>query len=118
MSRKLRQSLLIVALTCAFGAAALLAFRAVELGRIHSAEETIRPWMSVPYIAHSHRVSPGVLWTALGIPPHPHDRRPLSRIAREQKRPVEEVIVKLKNALEHAAKSHPPPVQPPPRAEP
>jgi hypothetical protein len=67
-------------------------------------DEAIRPWMSIPYVAHSSRVPPHVLYETLGIPPQPHDRRPLRQIASEQKRPVDEVISGLNDAIarEHA----------------
>lgn len=63
-------------------------------------EEAIRPWMSIPYIAHSYRVPPHVLYQALGIPQEPHDRRPLKQIAREQKRSVDEVVKVVREAID------------------
>src|SRR5712671_211906 len=62
-------------------------------------EEVIRPWMSIPYIAHSYRVPPHVLYQALGIPPQLHDRRPLKQIAAGQNRSVDEVISSLNEAI-------------------
>jgi len=66
--------------------------------RLHR-DEVIRPWMSVPYVAHSYRVPPHVLYEAIGIPLQSHDRRPIRDIAREQNRSVEEVIATLQNAI-------------------
>jgi ABC-type nickel/cobalt efflux system permease component RcnA len=71
-------------------------------------DEVIRPWMSVPYIAHSYRVPPHVLYQALGISPQPHDRRPLKQIAREQNRQVDQVINVLNEAIAHERASNPP----------
>src|SRR5256885_9086021 len=59
--------------------------------RLHR-DEVIRPWMSVPYVAHSYRVPSHVLYESLGIAPQPHDRRPIRDIAQEQNRSVEEEI--------------------------
>lgn len=74
--------------------------------------EPIRAWMSVPFIAHTHHVPAAVLFQAIGLPPHRHDRRPLRRIAREQRRPVEAVIQDLDRALAAEGHTHPAPVTP------
>src|SRR5437588_2406955 len=66
--------------------------------RLHR-DEVIRPWMSVPYVAHSYRVPPHVLYECLGIPPQPHDRRPIRDIAPQQNRSAQEVIATLQNAI-------------------
>jgi hypothetical protein len=77
----------------------------------------IREWMTVPYVAHSYRVPPRVLYETLGInPSHPHDKRPLRVIAREQNRPVEEIISELQDTIARERASRPPP--PAPRAKP
>src|SRR5256885_6971459 len=67
-------------------------------------DEPIRPWMSLGYIAHSYRVPRWVLDQALGLPATPGkpDRRPIREIAREQHRPVDEVIAILQEAIVHA----------------
>ena len=70
----------------------------------------IRGWMTVPYVAHSYRVPPPVLYDALGIKPvPPPDRRPLRQIAREQNRKVEELISDLQEAIARERAAHPPP---------
>src|SRR5437868_12670830 len=66
--------------------------------RLHR-DETIRPWMTVPYVAHSYRVPPPVLYEALGIPPQPHDRRPIREIAGEQNVSVEQLITTLQESI-------------------
>jgi len=83
--------------------------------RVHR-DEPIRPWMSVPYVAHSYRVPPHVLYEALGIPFPLRDRRPIRQIAREQNRPVTEVISVLETAIARA-RSHEPGAPPPPRPD-
>src|SRR5438128_10023953 len=77
-------------------------------------DETIRPWMSVPYVAHSYRVPPHVLYEALGIPHPPHDRRPIRELAHEQNRPAEELIAVLEKAIAHDSKMQPDPSPIPP----
>jgi hypothetical protein len=94
-----------IALALTLALAGVLAFRAYEYGsRMHANEEPLRPWMTVPYIAHSRHVPQTVLWGALGIAPHLHDHRPIGRIAKEQKRPVTDVISNLKSAIQHQPK--------------
>jgi hypothetical protein len=94
---------LMIALGATMALAAVLAFRAFHLGgHVRGTDEPLRPWMTVPYIAHSRHVSQDLLWTALGIPAHLHDHRPIGRIARQQRRPVAEVITTLQAAIEHA----------------
>jgi hypothetical protein len=76
----------------------------------------IRPWMSVPYVAHSYRVPPRVLYEALGVKPvPPPDKRPLRQIAREHNRNVEELISELQDAIAREREAHP---TPPQRAKP
>jgi hypothetical protein len=76
-------------------------------------DEVIRPWMSIPYVAHSYRVPPHVLYQALGIPSQLHDRRPLKQIAREQNRPVDGMISVLHDAIAGDRANHPPAAPPP-----
>ena len=82
----------------ATGVFAVRTVRRAMYWRAHR-DEAIRPWMSVPYVAHSYRVPPHVLYQALGIPPQPHDRRPLKQIAREQNRSVDDLSAVLRDAI-------------------
>jgi len=75
----------------------------------HHRDERIRPWMSIGYIARSHRVSPRILSDALGLPPQP-DKRPIREIARSQNRSVDEVIDALEKAISEARVNRPPPM--------
>jgi hypothetical protein len=100
MTRTGTRILLIAALLASLAVAALFATRAVGSSRrTHAGDEGIRPWMSIPYVAHSQGVSQRALWDALGIAPHLHDHRPLARIAREKKRRVEDLIRQLRGAI-------------------
>jgi hypothetical protein len=90
------------------GLFAARAFRRAAYWRAHR-DETIRPWMSVGYVAHSYRVPPPVLYEAIGVEPTPRDRRPLRAIATEQNRPVGILISELQQAIIEFRRSHPPP---------
>ena len=71
---------------------------------IHTENEPIRPWMSVPFVAHSHHVPASVLFQAIGVHPRePHDRRSVRRIAHDLNRPVPELIAQLQRAIDAAA---------------
>jgi hypothetical protein len=66
-------------------------------------DEPVQAWMSVPFIAHSHRVPPRTLFQAIGVQPGSSpDRRPIREIARVQSRPVEELISELNEAVPRA----------------
>jgi len=81
--------------------------------RLRWENEPIRPWMSVPFIAHTHHVPAGILYRAIGLDPYQRDRRPLRVIAREQHVPVETLVRNLERALTSAGHVHPMPVTPP-----
>jgi hypothetical protein len=86
--------ILAIALTFLFG------YRAGRQARlIRRGNEPTRQWMSIPFIAHAHHVPPDILYHAIGLEPQPKDHRPLRRIAREQKRPVEQIIHDLDAAI-------------------
>ncbi len=53
------------------------------------------PWMTPRYVAHSWRIPPQEIRTALGIPDELVRRQTLKDIARQQGRSVEEVIADL-----------------------
>jgi hypothetical protein len=75
-----------------------------QVRQIHTANEPIREWMSVPFVAHTHHVPASVLFQAIGIrPQEPHDRRSVRHLAHELKRPVPELIAQLQRAIDAAA---------------
>src|SRR5260370_23607124 len=82
--------------------------RVVRHARHTGEGEALRPWMSIPYIAVSHRVPPKVLYDAIGIPPERHRPWPIARIARHQHRTVDELIAQLDNAIARAHGHAPP----------
>jgi hypothetical protein len=96
-----------VAFCVAIAGTFIFAFRAGRHARrLQWENEPIRPWMSVPFIAHTHHVPSGMLFHAIGLEPQPHDRRPLRTIAREERRPVEDVVRDLERALASAGHTH------------
>ncbi len=102
-----------VAFCVAIAGTLVLAFRVRRHARrLHFENEPIRPWMTVPFIAHTHHVPASVLFHALGIEPEQRDRRPLRTIARQEHRPVEDVVRDLERALAGAGHTHPAPEAP------
>lgn len=102
------QHWLIIALTVALAAGGLMTLHTVRHAmRVRRATEPLRPWMSIPYIARSHHVHIEVLYQAAGLPPDRHDHRPIGRIARQQGRPVEDLIARLETAIAHARVRNP-----------
>jgi hypothetical protein len=112
----LRQWLVVLAFLLVVSFTGLFAVRTVRRAIYwhHHQDEPIRPWMSLGYIARSYDVPPWVLSQALGLPLKP-DRRPIREIARQQNRPVNEVIAILEDAIVHARPPYPPPGPPPVR---
>lgn len=102
-----RRTILIgLAFLVAIGATFVFGYRAGrQAHRLRMEQEPIRPWMSVPFIAHTHHVPASDLFAAIGVQPHqPHDRRPVRVLAHELKRPVPEVIQELERAIAAAHK--------------
>ncbi len=91
-----RTVLLIVGLIVAIAFTFVFGYRAGRHARfIRWENEPVRAWMSIPFIAHTHHVAPEILYRAIGLTPQPKDHRPIRRIAREQKRPVQQIIEEL-----------------------
>jgi hypothetical protein len=107
VQRPSRLFILSVAFCVAIGGTFIFAFRAGRYARrLHFENEPIRPWMSVPFIAHTHHVPAALLFSAIGVEPQPHDRRPLEIIARQQHRPVDDVVRDLERALANTGHTH------------
>jgi hypothetical protein len=109
-----RQWLVVLAFLLVVSFTGLFAVRTVRRAIYwhYHQDEPIRPWMSLGYIARSYDVPPWVLSQALGLPLKP-DKRPIREIARQQNRPVNEVIAILQDAIVHARPPYPPPGPPP-----
>jgi len=93
-----------LAFALALAATFIFGFRAGrEARRIHAANEPIRAWMSIPFIAHTHHIPPAALFQAVGIEPRqPHDRRSLRRLAHDLNRPVPELVSQVQRAIDAA----------------
>ena len=90
--------------------------RAVTFWKAHR-DEPIRGWMSIGFVAHSYHVPAPVLYSALGLPLTPPDKRPLRAIAKGQHRSMGEIQAILQNAIIHARPPYPPPPDPSPDRE-
>ena len=102
---------LIIALTLALAAAGVMTLHTVRHAiRVRRANEPLRPWMSIPYISRAHHVPREILYQALGLPADRRDHRPIGRIARQQGRPVNELIARLDTAIAQARGHSPPAV--------
>lgn len=110
--------LLVASLAIALVVTLLFGVRLVRRIIDRPTNEPIREWMSVPYVAHSYRVPPRVLFDALGLPDSPGDRRPLRDIARDQNRTVDNLIQTLQDAIERERQARRPPAPPGPDAPP
>jgi hypothetical protein len=87
----------VVAIVLAVG----FGFRAGRQARlIRWQNQPVHGWMTVPFIAHTHHVSPDVLYKAIGAEPRPRDHRPIRRLAHDQKRPVETLLKELTAAIQ------------------
>lgn len=104
-----RRFLLIGGLMVALAVTLLFGLRLVRHLAHRPAREPIRPWMSIPQVAHAYRIPPAELFNALGLPvTRPPDLRPIGEIARAQNRSIEEVI----RILEERIRRGPPALQP------
>ena len=84
----------------------VFAYRAGRQARqIRQANEPIRAWMSIPFIAHTRHVPAPVLFQAIGLQPEPHDRRSIRHIAHDLKRPVPDLMAQLQRAVDAAARA-------------
>lgn len=106
----IRALAVVLAFLAAIGGAFVFGYRATRDARhIHESHEPVRPWMSIPWVAHTHHVPESVLFDAIGIHPRgPHDRRSIRRLARELNRPVPEVIRELERAIAVGRQGGPP----------
>ena len=69
---------------------------------------TIRPWMTIPYIAHFYHVPEAYLYRSLHInDAHPPRHATLHALAIRFNRPVEQLIHQLQTAILNYRKQHP-----------
>ncbi len=78
----------------------------VRVGDVHS----IRSWMTIPYIAHLYHVPASYLYHALHVPDTPaFQHLTLHALSLRYKRPVNDLIRELQNAIETYRRQHTPP---------
>ena len=69
---------------------------------------TIRPWMTIPYVAHNYHVPEGYLYDSLHISDtHTLHHMPLQALASHYNRPVNSVVHDVQNAVTLYRKQHP-----------
>ena len=69
---------------------------------------TIRPWMTIPYVAHNYHVPEGYLYRSLHISDtHTSRHMPLQALASHYNRPVNSVVHDVQNAVTLYRKQHP-----------
>lgn len=68
---------------------------------------SMRPWMTIPYIAHEYHVPDHYLYEALNITRNYPDHSTLQAIALHSHRPVNELIHQLQMAIIAYRKQHP-----------
>lgn len=69
---------------------------------------TIRPWMTIPYIAHTYHVPESYLYNSLHISDtHTSKHMPLHTLAAHYQRPVSSIVHDVQNAVTLYRKQHP-----------
>jgi hypothetical protein len=69
---------------------------------------TIRPWMTLPYVAHNYHVPESYLYNSLRIPDTRNSHHmPLQALASHYNRPVDSVVHDIQNAVILYRKQHP-----------
>jgi hypothetical protein len=94
---------LVVGLCLAIAVTFFFGYRAGRTARhVRWQDEPIQPWMSVPFVAHTHHTRSELLFQAIHVPPNVRDRRPIRDIARDKKLPIAELIRQLRSAIANA----------------
>ena len=76
----------------------------------------VRPWMSIPYIAHTYQVPDEELFRALGLAPtSKHRRAPLEIIARREGRDLDRDLATIRAVVEAPRPPDAPPGPPAPQ---
>jgi hypothetical protein len=76
----------------------------------------VRPWMTIPYIAHTYQVPEEELFRALGLAPTPkHRRAPLEIIARREGRDLDRDLETIREVVTAPRPPPTPPRPPTPR---
>jgi hypothetical protein len=106
---------LVIGLLLSLAMIGVFSVRAARHASFRRVDEAIRPWMTLPYIAHSYKVPVEDLYHALNINPVLHDRRTVMKLSKDLNLPVAEVTAHLQQAIQNARPATPTPLpQPPP----
>lgn len=97
-----RRELLIAAFTVSVTATIIFGVRAYHQMPRKNPAHPIHSWMTLKYVARTHRVQPQILYEALALPDTPRDKRSIRQIAESLNLPEEEVIIALEKAIERA----------------
>ena len=97
-----RRELLIAAFTVSVTATIIFGVRAFHQLPRKTPDHPIHSWMTLKYVARTHRVPSQVLYEALALPVTPNDKRSIRQIARSLNLPEEEIILALEKAIERA----------------
>ncbi|MBE3561455.1 MAG: hypothetical protein IMW89_19875 [Ktedonobacteraceae bacterium] len=125
MSQKSKTILLLLLLVLSLSGAIYTAKAAIgAVGGLHAQQKlyqsgdvrAIRPWMTIAYIAHTYHVPESYLYQALGIKDRRQYQGTLQTIAGRLKRPVNDIIHSVQQAILAYRKQHPLPPALPGRA--
>lgn len=83
--------------------------------RIQAGEQLgVRPWMTVPYIAHTYNVPEELLFSTLAVPSTPRNRHaPLQLLATREGQDPNEYVTRLNTAIDEWRLEHPSPARTP-----
>lgn len=95
-----QNAVLMFGFLCSLAIIGVFGVRLVRHSQFRRADEPLRPWMTLPYIAHAYHVPVVDLYQALNISPVLHDRRTVMKLSKDLKLPLAEVTTKLKQAIQ------------------
>lgn len=100
---------LVIGLLLSLAVIGVFSVRAARHASFRRVDESIRPWMTLPYIAHSYKVPVEDLYHALNLNPVLHDRRTVMKLSIELNLSLAEVTANLVEAIVNARPTAPTP---------
>jgi hypothetical protein len=100
---------LVIGLLLSLAMIGVFSVRAARHASFRRVDESIRPWMTLPYIAHSYKVPVMDLYRALNLTPVLHDRRTVMKLSKDLNLPLSEVNILLQEAIVNARPKTPTP---------
>ena len=117
MSLRIRFTLTLILLLLALFFAVFAARSTVETWRNFRQQNTltkagdvrtVRPWMTIPFIAHIYHVPEHYLYSQLKLPDSPSlHRTPLHSLATRYNRPINHLVGEIQGAITNYRKQHP-----------